>query len=166
MAVNISPRQFAQKNNVKRLDYILREMMRAPFRLELEFTEGILMQFNEWTVTTLNNWHEMGVHLTIDDFGTGYSSISYLKKFPIDTIKIDRSFVRDARNNPDDAALTKAMIAMAHSLRIQVVGEGVETEDQLNFLRENHCDGMQGYYFSRPLPAEEMLKLLQSGKTL
>ncbi|MBI5197390.1 MAG: EAL domain-containing protein [Nitrospirae bacterium] len=166
MAVNISPRQFTQKDHVGRLDQILKEIMKNPCLLEFEFTEGIFMQFNEWTVKTLQEWHHMGIHLTIDDFGTGYSSLSYLKKSPIDSIKIDRSFIRDADTNPDDGAIAKAIIAMAHSLRMRVVGEGVETLDQLNFLRENLCDRIQGYYFSRPLPAKEITELLQSGKCL
>jgi EAL domain-containing protein (putative c-di-GMP-specific phosphodiesterase class I) len=104
----------------------------------------------------------MGIHLSIDDFGTGYSSLSYLKRFPIDSVKIDRSFIHDIPGDADDAAITRAIIAMAHSLRLKVIAEGVETEEQLSFLRELGCDEMQGYYFSEPLAEDEFLRLQKS----
>jgi EAL domain-containing protein (putative c-di-GMP-specific phosphodiesterase class I) len=117
------------------------------------------MQGAGQSVAILEEFDKMGIHLSLDDFGTGYSSLSYLKRFPIDTVKIDRSFVRDIHTDPNDAALTSAIIAMAHSLKLSVIAEGVETEEQLAFLRERECNEYQGYYFSKPLPAEEIEQL-------
>jgi EAL domain-containing protein (putative c-di-GMP-specific phosphodiesterase class I) len=112
-------------------------------------------------VALLNQLKEMGVRVAIDDFGTGYSSLAYLKRFPIDSLKIDRSFILDIPGDKDDAAITQAVIAMAHSLELKVIAEGVETREQFNFLRKYRCDEMQGYYFSKPLPADQATALLQ-----
>jgi EAL domain-containing protein (putative c-di-GMP-specific phosphodiesterase class I) len=114
----------------------------------------------------LEQLNRMGLKLAVDDFGTGYSSLSYLKRFPIDTLKIDQSFVRDVTTDADDASLVTAIIAMGHALQLNVIAEGVETPEQLDFLIRHGCDGMQGYLFSRPLPAEEITRLLQSGKKM
>jgi EAL domain-containing protein (putative c-di-GMP-specific phosphodiesterase class I) len=109
----------------------------------------------------LNELKAIGIHLAIDDFGTGYSSLGYLKRFPLDSLKIDRAFIRDLPGDSDDVAITRAIIAMAHSLRLSVVAEGVETAEQQDFLLEHDCDEIQGYYFSKPQPAAEIASLLQ-----
>ena len=135
-----------------------------PELLELEITEGILMQHLDTTMEILNALKDKGVRLSIDDFGTGYSSLNYLKRFPIDTLKIDKSFVNDITTDHNDKAIVAAITAMARQLNLEVVAEGVETKAQLEFLRElQHCQTIQGYYFSKPLPVEEVWLLLQHG---
>ncbi|MDQ2695752.1 MAG: EAL domain-containing protein [Pseudomonadota bacterium] len=166
LAVNLSPRQFAQADVVDMVARILRQTGLDPQYLKLEITESSIMQNLDKTIHTLRDLKAMGVKLSIDDFGTGYSSLNYLKRFPIDQLKIDKSFIRDITTDPDDAAIALAVIAMAHSLRLKVIAEGVETEAQLIFLRARQCDEMQGFYFSRPLPAVEATALLQSNTSL
>jgi diguanylate cyclase (GGDEF)-like protein/PAS domain S-box-containing protein len=161
MAVNLSARQFRQQNLLQPIQRILQETGFDPHHLELEITESLLMQGAGQTIAILESLDEMGIRLSLDDFGTGYSSLSYLKRFPIDTVKIDRSFVRDIHTDPNDAAITSAIIAMAHSLKLSVIAEGVETEEQLAFLREHNCNEYQGYYFSKPLPPEQIERLVQ-----
>ena len=156
MAVNLSARQFRQQDLLQQVGEVLRDTGFDPHHLELEITESLLMQGAGQTVAILEEFDKMGIRLSLDDFGTGYSSLSYLKRFPIDTVKIDRSFVRDIHTDPNDAALASAIIAMAHSLKLSVIAEGVETEEQLVFLRERECNEYQGYYFSKPLPPEEI----------
>jgi diguanylate cyclase (GGDEF)-like protein/PAS domain S-box-containing protein len=163
VAVNLSPIQFKQQDLIEVLTRILQETRLEPSGLELELTESTLMNYTEVTVATMRAWSSMGIRLTLDDFGTGYSSLIYLKRFPIDTLKIDRSFVQDVVTNPEDGAIAGAIIALAHSLKLNVIAEGVETEEQIQFLRSHHCLLMQGYYFSRPLPAPEITRLLQTG---
>ncbi len=166
ISVNLSARQFAQDNLVDTVKDILQETGFDPNYLDLELTESILIQNEEKIIRKLNALREMGITLSLDDFGTGYSSLSYLKKFPIGEVKIDRSFVRDINNNPDDAALVEAILSMTRSLKLKTVAEGVETLDQLNFLIEHNCGAIQGFYFSRPLPAESFTELLSSKKQL
>jgi len=161
VSVNLSGHQFAQPNLAEMVREILQETGLAPEYLELEITESITMADVDRAVSMMHELASIGVRISIDDFGTGYSSLSYLKKFPIHTLKIDRSFVRDIPGNKDDAAIATAIIAMAHSLQLNVIAEGVETEEQLAFLRERECDEMQGYLFSKPLPAAEFTALLQ-----
>ncbi len=161
MAVNLSARQFAHEKLLQDVARVLNETGLDPAALEFEITESMVMHNPEHAVKLLNELKALGIHLSIDDFGTGYSSLSYLKRFPIDSVKIDRSFIRDIPGDADDAAITQAIIAMAHSLRLTVIAEGVETEEQLRFLRDHGCDEMQGYYFSKPLPESEFLRLLQ-----
>jgi len=166
VAVNLSAHLFRQQGLVETVARVLKETRLNPHYLELEVTEGTLMENAEATVSTLRKLKEMGVHLSIDDFGTGYSSLSYLRRFPIDTLKIDQSFVWDISSDPDDATIARLIIAMAHSLKLKVVAEGVETEEQLSFLRFHQCDELQGYLFSKPVPAEAFTQLLQEERRL
>jgi diguanylate cyclase (GGDEF)-like protein len=160
VSVNISSQQFQQKNFVKTIKRILEDTGTRPRDIILEITESTIMHNTDMVFSTLYELSKIGIRLSIDDFGTGYSSLSYLKRFPIYAIKIDRSFVKEINTSADDAAISRAIISMAHSLKLKVVAEGVETKHQLSFLREQGCDGVQGYLFSRPLPFEEILKLL------
>jgi diguanylate cyclase (GGDEF)-like protein len=161
VAVNLSAVQFRQKNLVEFISQVLEDTGLDASFLELEVTESVIMQNAEEATLVLEKLHAKGIHISIDDFGTGYSSLSYLKRFPLDTLKIDRSFVRDISSDPDDAAIVKSVIALAHSLRLGVIAEGVETEEQLAFLSALGCDEYQGYYRSRPVPAEEFAQLLR-----
>jgi diguanylate cyclase (GGDEF)-like protein/PAS domain S-box-containing protein len=164
VSVNCSAQQFRLEGLVDMVARTLRETGLPASSLELELTESIIVEHTEHVMARFKALDEMGVKLSIDDFGTGYSSLGYLKRFPIHELKIDRSFVRDVGTDPDDAAIVSAIIVMAHGLGLQVVAEGVETAEQLAFLKKVGCDWAQGYYFSRPLPAEEIEPLLRSWK--
>jgi diguanylate cyclase (GGDEF)-like protein/PAS domain S-box-containing protein len=155
IAVNLSARQFQQPDLVAQVKRALEETGLPPRCLDLEITETNAMSNAEAAIRTLRELKTLGVQISIDDFGIGYSSLSYLKRLPIDTLKIDQSFVRDITSDPDDAAIATAVIALAHTLKLRVVAEGVETQEQLAFLAARHCDRMQGYLFSRPLQAQE-----------
>lgn len=163
MVVNLSARQFAQKNLVASIGRVLHEMELSPEHLGVEITESLIMDHPDDAVRTLRALSEIGVQISVDDFGTGYSSLSYLKRFPLDKIKIDRSFINDIATDTDDEAIVTAIIAMSHSLGASVVAEGVETEAQLNFLREHGCDEFQGFLFSRPEPGEALIDKLRLG---
>ena len=156
MAVNLSARQFSDERLVIEIAHALAQTELPAHLLELEITESMMMEHPERAAETLLEIKEMGVHVSIDDFGTGYSSLARLKKFPIESVKIDRSFIRDIAIDSDDAAIVSAVIAMAHSLRLNVIAEGVESQDQVRFLRERSCDEIQGFYFSRPVAASEI----------
>ena len=164
VAVNLSTRQFQHKDLLGVVKRVLDQTGLEPGRLDLEITESLLADNIESVVTTLNALHDMGIYIAIDDFGTGYSSLSYLKRFPIDILKIDQSFVRDVTTNPDDAEIVKAIVAMAHSLRMNVVAEGVETQAQLELLRRLDCEEVQGYLFSPPLPLSDFISWWQDTK--
>ncbi|MBC7964132.1 MAG: EAL domain-containing protein, partial [Steroidobacteraceae bacterium] len=166
VAVNLSVRQFRQQNIAGLIGQLLLETGLDPRYLELEITESMVMQDVERVTAILKELKDMGISLAMDDFGTGYSSLGYLKRFPFDKLKIDQSFVRDITSDPDNAAIATAVIAMAHSLHLKVIAEGVETEGQLNYLRSHGCDEMQGYYFSRPVPALEFEQLLRENRHL
>jgi EAL domain-containing protein (putative c-di-GMP-specific phosphodiesterase class I) len=160
IAVNISTRQF---RNRELLDVIRSALSHAGItgsRLEVEITEGALMEDAKHAASVLNDLRALGVRVAIDDFGTGYSSLSYLRVLPVDTIKVDRSFVRDVTVNHDSAAIAAAILAMSHSLRLESVAEGVETEAQVEFLMRHGCPVVQGFLFSRPLPAAEITSWL------
>ncbi len=160
VAVNLSSVQFHQFNFLENVKNIIEVSGLSPEFLELELTEGILMNNTNEIVSILNTFREMGIKISIDDFGTGYSSLSYLKRFPLDYLKVDRSFVMDIGHDSDDEAITSAIIAMAHSLNLDVIAEGVENEQQLEFLQRQGCNEYQGFFFSRPVPAEEMVEFL------
>jgi EAL domain-containing protein (putative c-di-GMP-specific phosphodiesterase class I) len=166
VAVNLSARQFQQKDLEATVRRILQETGVAASLLEFELTESMLMKDPEGAERTLHALKEAGVKLSVDDFGTGYSSLAYLKRFPIDALKIDRAFIRDVTVDPDDAAITLAIISLAHSLKLKVIAEGVETEGQLRFLSAQNCDEMQGFYFARPLPAGECTRTLIEDRRL
>jgi diguanylate cyclase (GGDEF)-like protein/PAS domain S-box-containing protein len=161
VAVNLSARQFAHADLLQDVSQVLKETGLDPAFLEFEITESMVMHNPEHAIVLLNELKAIGIHLAIDDFGTGYSSLGYLKRFPLDSLKIDRAFIRDLPGDSDDVAITRAIIAMAHSLRLSVVAEGVETAEQQDFLLEHDCDEIQGYYFSKPQPAAEIASLLQ-----
>ena len=160
VAVNLSGRQFKQQDLHRMVEDVLAETQCPADRLELEITESVVMDNPEAAAAALQLLTYMGVHLSIDDFGTGYSSLSYLKRFPIHSLKIDRSFVRDIPADSNDAAIATAVIALAHSMKLTVTAEGVETAEQLAFLRERQCDAMQGFLCGRPVPPEEIAALL------
>jgi len=156
IAVNVSSRQVHDERFVSQVADSVREHGIDPRLLEFEITEGTLMAHGEATDIALRKLKDLGISISIDDFGTGYSSLAYLKRFPVDALKIDIAFIRDVTTNADDAAITVAIINMAHSLRLKVIAEGVETLEQLDFLRVHGCDEVQGYLLSKPLPADEL----------
>jgi EAL domain-containing protein (putative c-di-GMP-specific phosphodiesterase class I) len=160
IAVNISTAELHSKYFVAGVREILAETGLPPRDLELELTETYLMQDANATAAVLRALRDLGVGLALDDFGTGYSSLSYLKRFPINTLKIDQSFVRDLTTDADDAGIVSAVVSMGKSLNLRVVAEGVETREQLSYLRNRGCNEGQGYYFSRPVPAAEFTRLL------
>ena len=164
VAVNLSARQFEQKNLTERVSQILRETNLDPKCLELELTEGLILQAETAAHEAFTVWRNMGIKIAIDDFGTGYSSLSYPKRFPFDAIKIDKSFIRDLADDRQNAAITIAIIQMAHYMNMSVIAEGVENESELAFLCAHGCDEIQGYFFSRALPRAEFEALLKSDK--
>jgi EAL domain-containing protein (putative c-di-GMP-specific phosphodiesterase class I) len=166
VAVNLSARQFGDPELIAGIESVLADTGLAPDCFELELTESLFMSEVTPAVDLLHRMKALGVNLSIDDFGTGYSSLSYLSRFPIDVLKIDRSFVADITDDANDAAIVTSIIALAHNLKLSVIAEGVETAEQLDYLRSQGCDEMQGYYFSRPLPAAEFEQLLHDRRSL
>ncbi|MDB5924374.1 MAG: hypothetical protein JWN13_3310 [Betaproteobacteria bacterium] len=164
VSVNVSARQFTQENFVNTVRQILSETGLNPRHLEMELTESMVMHDVEAAIAILQGLKSLGVRLSVDDFGTGHSSLSYLRRLPIDTLKIDKSFVNriGAKNDGDDGLLAQAIISLGHTLKLRVVAEGVETEAQLKFLTAHRCDEVQGYYFSKPIPAAEYASMLGS----
>jgi len=160
MAVNLSAVQFRHPNLPAMVSQLLAEADLAPKYLELELTEGVATDDPISAMAIMDDLHARGVRMSIDDFGTGYSSLSYLKRFPVYKLKIDQSFVRDITVDSEDKAIVSAIINMARSLGLQTIAEGVETAEQLEFLRAQGCDEVQGYHCSRPLPAEQCERLM------
>ena len=160
MSVNLSPRQFQQPNLVEEVGGALRDGGLAATGLKLEITEGVLMRDVEATIKTLWELKKLGVQLAIDDFGTGYSSLAYLKRLPLDVLKIDRSFIKGIGHDAEDTAIVRAIISMAKSLHLSLTGEGIETAEQAALLRGWACEQGQGYFFSRPLDAGALGELL------
>jgi len=166
VSVNMSARQFRQDDLARWVRDVLRETELAPQDLELELTESIIAEDTQHVVSAVNALKALGVRLSIDDFGTGFSSLSYLQRFRFDTLKIDQSFIRNLTSEPDDASIAMLVISLAHRLRMSAIAEGVETAEHARILRDNGCDAMQGYYFSRPVPPEELAAMLLAGKRL
>ena len=160
VSVNLSLKQLRQMNFISRISSILRGHEVSPTSLELEITETTLMENPERTIKMLDQLYALGLHLAIDDFGTGYSSLSALQQFPISTLKIDKSFVRDVVNNPDDAVIVDTIIQMGRNMNMDVVAEGVEDEAQLNFLQKLGCTYVQGLLFGDPMSSDNYLELL------
>lgn len=163
VTINLSARQFQSPELITTVSKIVEETGVPPDCLNLEITESMAMSNVERTASYLKEIAKQGIHISIDDFGTGYSSLNYLKRLPVEKLKIDKSFIQDIATDPDDRAIISAVTAMAHTMRMKVIAEGVETEEQLSFLRSIHCDEGQGYLFSRPLPAEEFRELMGAG---
>jgi EAL domain-containing protein (putative c-di-GMP-specific phosphodiesterase class I) len=162
LAINISAQQFKQPDFVAQLEAMLHKHRIEPSRLKLELTESVALNDIDSVVVKMLALKQIGVTLSLDDFGTGYSSLSYLKQLPLDQIKIDKSFVRDITTDSSDAVMVKTIIDMAHNFGLNVIAEGVETEEQFSFLKENGCLSFQGYLFSQPIPLEEFEVLLSS----
>ncbi len=162
VSINISPLHFRQENLVEQIRSALSESGLDPQRLEIEITEGMAMAAGDEALRTLEALKAMGVSLAIDDFGTGYSSLNRLKEFPVDRLKIDQSFIRNVTDNKNDAAITSAIIQLGHTLNLRVIAEAAETREQIEFLAAQGCDEVQGYYFSRPLPAEDFRAFVDS----
>jgi len=163
MAVNVSAMEFRDKKFMASLVAILAETGFDPRSLELELTESVLMKHAASTATILRTLRESGIRVAVDDFGTGYSSLSYLQKFPIDAVKIDQSFIRQISTAGDDTTIVKAVIGMARGLKLRVIAEGVETQEEAAFLRAYRCEEAQGYFFSRPVPARQFAMFLKNG---
>jgi len=160
IAVNLSARQFSDNDLDLSIRAILNETQIDPNLLEFELTESMLMSDSEEAVRVLDSMKKCGIRLSVDDFGTGYSSLAYLKRFPLDSLKIDRAFIRDMTTDSGDATIARAIISLAQNLKLKVVAEGVETWAQLEFLRDHACDEMQGYLFARPMSAADCARAL------
>jgi len=163
LAVNVSAKQFRQADFVAQVHAAIQRHAINPMRLKLELTESLLLDDIEDTIATMNVLSEIGVQFSLDDFGTGYSSLQYLKRLPLDQLKIDRSFVRDIATDISDKAIVRTIVAMAQSLDISVIAEGVETEEQRQLLLKNGCSNFQGYLFGRPVPIAQFEVLLKQG---
>jgi EAL domain-containing protein (putative c-di-GMP-specific phosphodiesterase class I) len=162
LAVNISPSQFKQQKLIHNIAEVLEQTGFDPQFLELEITESGIMENEKYNIKKLDELHKLGVKISIDDFGTGYSSLSKLKDYPIDTLKIDKSFIENCTVNEKSSTITRTIIDLAHNLGFKVVAEGVETKEQYDFIFNHKCDAFQGYYYSKPLTAEEFEEKLKN----
>ena len=162
VAVNLSGYQLQHSALLATIRKVLQETGMSPDHLELEVTESVIMQNADFAVSILSALSDLGIHISIDDFGTGYSSLAHLKRFSVNTLKIDKSFVREVDFSSTDAAIATAIIAMGNSLNLNVIAEGVETQSQYDFLKLNNCDQVQGFLFCRPLPPDELIELLRT----
>ena len=163
LAVNVSAKQFHQADFVAQVQAVVQRLGINPMRLKLELTEGMLLENIEETIATMNALNKVGVQFSLDDFGTGYSSLQYLKRLPLDQLKIDQSFVRDIGTDSNDRAIVSAIIAMTQSMKLSVIAEGVETKEQRQFLLDEGCTHYQGYLFGKPVPIEQFEALLKHG---
>ena len=161
MAVNISAEQFKLSNMTNLVRKILNEAKLDPEYLEIEITESVLIS-NTDVIRVINELKKMGVKIALDDFGTGYSSLGYLKKLPLDKLKIDKTFIDSITNSDGESAISKAIISIGKNLKLDILAEGVETKNQANFLMQHHCDAVQGFYFSKPLTSKELETLLRT----
>ena len=160
LSLNLSIKQLESKGCIERFKQVIDDTGVDANYLELEITEGQIMQDSEHSITVLQEIRDLGVHVSIDDFGTGYSSLSYLKRLPIDTLKIDRSFINDLPDDEEDSAIVKAIVVLANSLKLELIAEGVETQEQQEYLVSEGCSNIQGYYYSKPLEREEYKEFL------
>jgi EAL domain-containing protein (putative c-di-GMP-specific phosphodiesterase class I) len=160
ISVNVSVRQFMRKDLLDTLVNVIRETGIDARVLELEVTESLIMNDADEFVAILKKLKDVGIKIAIDDFGTGYSSLNYLKRMPVDRLKVDQSFVRDIHKDPESTTIVEAIISLGHSLKLKVIAEGVETQQQLEFLRDRGCEEFQGFHFSRPIPVEQFTALL------
>ena len=165
IAVNLSPVQFKTRDLLQTVKSALEHSGLPAKRLELEITESVLLVDDKSTLETLHQLHNLGVRISMDDFGTGYSSLSYLRSFPFDKIKIDQSFVRDLASNPDSKAIIRAVMGLGNGLRMTTTAEGIETQEELDYLTREGCTEAQGYFFSKPRPAHEVLQLLSKQRS-
>jgi EAL domain-containing protein (putative c-di-GMP-specific phosphodiesterase class I) len=166
LAVNLSGRQFQQRDLAEVVDRALKETSLEPRYLQLEITESTAMHDMDFTIATLDTLKAMGIQIAIDDFGCGHSSLNYLNRMPIDILKIDRSFVRDLATDPSDATIVGSVVAMTRELNLKVVAEGVETEEQLAFLKDRRCDVVQGFLFSKAVPTDALERMIAGGTRL
>ena len=162
ISVNLSVKQFEQEELIEIIDKILKETGMSSEWLDLEITESIVMTNFNFSINMINNLRNMGIHISLDDFGTGYSSLNYLKMFPIDSLKIDKSFLDNLDVDSNEEIIARAIIELAHKMKFDVVAEGVEHSKQLTFLREHSCDKAQGFLFSKPIPKDEFEELLKN----
>jgi diguanylate cyclase len=160
VSVNLSVRQFLRNNFIENVERLLKETGMDPTRLELELTESIAMHNEDYVISKLKALRSIGIQIAIDDFGTGYSSLSYIKKLPINTLKIDKFFLSEIKSDSDDEEITSTIIAMAQSMKLKVIAEGVETKEQFHYLQKQNCNEAQGYLFSKPVTEKEMSSLL------